>query len=56
MDCKHTANKFEPLMYLSVPVIDNQKEVELVDCLAEFTREEQLGEDERWYPGRIVHG
>jgi len=57
LTCSHTSNKFESFMYLSVPVLDEseldqkrQKEgVDLDDCIREFTKEERLENEEKWF-------
>jgi ubiquitin carboxyl-terminal hydrolase 8 len=53
MVCNHISNKFEPIMYLSLPVPeaggDNARfDYTLIDCLTEFTKEEKLGESSLW--------
>lgn len=55
--CHHISNKFESFMYLSVPVLDetemNQKQknegMDLSDCIREFTKEEKLEDEEKWF-------
>lgn len=52
--CKYTTNKFESFMYLSVPVLDDNDanshySVDLADCIKEFTKEEKLDHDEKWF-------
>ena len=57
LTCSYTSNKFESFMYLSVPVPDeadlSQKKlkegVDLSDCIKEFTKEEMLEKDEKWF-------
>ena len=44
--------KFDPLMYLSLPLASIDKdgdEINLQSCLHEFTTAETLTDDERWY-------
>ena len=53
MVCNHNSNKFEPIMYLSLPVPDaggdnTRFDYTLIDCLNEFTKEEKLGESSLW--------
>jgi len=49
-DCGYVSYKFEPFMYLSLPVPEeSKKDVTLYQCLDEFYKEEKLDEEERWY-------
>ncbi|PIA15957.1 peptidase C19, ubiquitin carboxyl-terminal hydrolase 2, partial [Coemansia reversa NRRL 1564] len=53
-ECSHVSVTFDPFMYLTLPMpVQRQKWIErkitLEDCLAEFTRPEQLGEEDPWY-------
>ena len=48
MRCKTVSHKFEPFMYLSLPVIDLNSKISLNDCIKEFNKEEYLDRDERW--------
>lgn len=57
LTCKYTTNKFESFMYLSVPVKDEselisgktEEGVDLGECIKEFTKEEKLDNDEKWF-------
>ena len=46
--CKFVGVKFDPYMFLSVPVRE-VKEVSLEDCLSEFISEDKLDDENRWY-------
>jgi len=49
-ECGYVSSKFEPFMYLSLPVPEeSKKEVTLYQCLDEFHKEEKLDEEERWH-------
>jgi ubiquitin carboxyl-terminal hydrolase 8 len=49
-DCGFVSSKFEPFMYLSLPVPEeSKKDVTLYQCLDEFYKEEKLDEEERWH-------
>ncbi|KAI9474762.1 hypothetical protein BX667DRAFT_463197, partial [Coemansia mojavensis] len=53
-ECSHVSVTFDPFMYLTLPLPIQrqkwqQKQVTLEDCLTEFTRSEQLGEEDLWY-------
>lgn len=39
MTCKKINYKFEPIMYISLPIPD-KKNITLEDCIAEFSKEE----------------
>lgn len=45
--CPHTNIRFEPFMYLSVPISDSCRSVE--DCLKLYLSEEDLTGDNQWY-------
>jgi len=47
-NCKYQSFKFEPLMYLSLP-IPERDEVSLMDCLNEYLKEETLDEVNQWF-------
>ena len=50
LHCSHRRVKFDPFMYLSLPVPSSKSgNISLDDCLREFTTEEKLTGDERWY-------
>lgn len=52
LKCNHVSHKFEPFMYLSLPLPQKSKKkakVPLLDCLAEFSKEEKLEGQERWF-------
>jgi ubiquitin C-terminal hydrolase len=44
MDCKYTSYKFDPFMYMSVPILKGGR-LHLTDCLEEFCRPEILSLD-----------
>lgn len=47
--CGITSHKFEPYMYLSLPIREeNANKISLLDCLKEYSKEEKLEEGERW--------
>jgi ubiquitin carboxyl-terminal hydrolase 8 len=50
-ECGYVSHKFEPFMYLSLPIPEekNKKQVTLYDCLEEFNVEEKLEQDEKWH-------
>ncbi|CAE7599313.1 USP8, partial [Symbiodinium microadriaticum] len=47
LDCKYTSYKFDPFMYMSVP-IPKGRQVHLHDCLDEFCRPEILSQGCQW--------
>jgi|EP00505_MAST-04D_sp_SCG-Rhode-Island_P000699 ubiquitin carboxyl-terminal hydrolase 8 len=47
--CLYSRIKFDPFMYLSVPVPKTHEALTLDDCLREFTAEEDLTKDDQWY-------
>jgi len=51
MRCGFRSLKFDSFMYLNIPIPDerNRRTVTLQDCLEEFTKEELLDDDQRWY-------
>lgn len=51
LHCNHKRVKFDSFMYLTLPVPtgSNGNNITLDDCLKEFTTEEKLTGDERWY-------
>lgn len=51
LKCGLVSHKFEPFMYLSLPIPEQTKKkqkVTLVECMEEFSKEEKLEGDERW--------
>eukprot|EP00435_Cladocopium_sp_Y103_P065301 s85_g27.t1 len=44
--CGHKSRKFEPFMYLSLPV--KQEMCSVSDAMREYTKEEVLSDDEKW--------
>eukprot|EP01016_Furgasonia_blochmanni_P016092 TRINITY_DN1912_c0_g1_i1.p1 TRINITY_DN1912_c0_g1~~TRINITY_DN1912_c0_g1_i1.p1 ORF type:complete len:709 (+),score=58.16 TRINITY_DN1912_c0_g1_i1:49-2175(+) len=48
LSCKHSLIKFEPFMYLSVPVPETDKKLSLLECIKEFSKEEKLEKEEKW--------
>lgn len=51
MACGHKSHKFEPFMYLSLPIPgndDEQHQVSLIECMKEYSKEERLKFGERW--------
>ena len=46
--CKNFSHKFESFMYLSIPIIESTKEINLYDCIENFMIEEELEKQERW--------
>ncbi|ORX84786.1 cysteine proteinase [Basidiobolus meristosporus CBS 931.73] len=50
--CHKLSVSYEPFMYLTLPVSPSRtllKTITLEQCFKEFTKEEQLGEDNRWF-------
>lgn len=58
--CGHLTHKFEPIMYISVPIplldsdMENEKnedryDLDLNECLREFTKEERLEKEESFF-------
>ena len=48
--CGHTSVKFDPFMYLSLPVPKGEgKRISVQSCLAKFQEEERLTGDNMWY-------
>jgi ubiquitin carboxyl-terminal hydrolase 8 len=49
--CGYQSLTFETFMYLSLPIPeeDNNDNFTLIDCLKEFSKEERLEGDEKWY-------
>lgn len=47
MHCGHQNIRFEPIMYLSLPIADSCKSLD--DCLRLFLKEERLTGDNQWY-------
>jgi len=45
--CGHQSSRFDPFMYLSVPV--SQEMSNVTDCISEYIQPEELTGDERWY-------
>jgi len=45
--CQHKNIRFEPFMYLSLPISDECKTLE--DCLSLYLRQEELTGDNKWY-------
>eukprot|EP00930_Biecheleria_cincta_P098287 TRINITY_DN8995_c0_g2_i1.p1 TRINITY_DN8995_c0_g2~~TRINITY_DN8995_c0_g2_i1.p1 ORF type:complete len:483 (+),score=91.39 TRINITY_DN8995_c0_g2_i1:35-1450(+) len=45
--CGHQSSRFDPFMYLSVPVKKEMSNV--TDCISEYIQPEELTGDERWY-------
>lgn len=49
LQCGYTTHKFEPFMYISLPVPSEKSDkIQLLDCLNEYSKEEMLEEKERW--------
>ncbi|OAD00670.1 hypothetical protein MUCCIDRAFT_14515, partial [Mucor lusitanicus CBS 277.49] len=53
-ECENVSVTFDPFMYLSLPLPIKKKsktsiQVTLSDCLDEFTKEEELSEEDLWY-------
>lgn len=49
LKCGAQSHKFEPFMYLSLPIPDEDAgKVSLLDCLKEYSKEEKLQEEELW--------
>lgn len=48
-ECGYVSVKFDPFMYLSLPVIADEEEVDLESLLDAFLRPERLSGDEQWY-------
>ena len=55
LKCGNVSIKFDPLMYLSLPLVPNRRggKIDLASCLLEFMAEETLTDDERWYCGKV---
>jgi len=51
LECNYVSDKYEPFMYLSLPVPegDDDDTFSLVECLKEYSKEERLEEGEKWY-------
>ena len=52
LKCGYLSHRFEPFMYLSLPIpqgVKDSETVTLTDCLKEYTKEEKLEGDERWH-------
>ena len=47
MHCGYVSHKFEPIMYLSIPVPEHR--CTLTDCILEFSKEEKLDKGELWF-------
>ena len=50
--CGLTSHKFEPFMYLSLPIPETHSHsniISLHDCLEEYSKEERLEGDEKWH-------
>lgn len=47
--CNHTSTKFDPYMYLSLPLAEDGGELNLATCLSEFGKPEILTGDSRWF-------
>ena len=47
MHCGYVSHKFEPIMYLSIPVSDSK--CTLSECIKEFCKEEKLDKGELWF-------
>ncbi|KAM3127153.1 hypothetical protein pb186bvf_020747 [Paramecium bursaria] len=47
-ECKFEQFRFEPLMYLSLPIPDRQN-VKLIDCIREYLKDEELSQDNQWF-------
>ena len=48
LECQAVSHKFDSFMYLSVPVKNTNKIVNIESCIEEFTKEEILEKDDRW--------
>lgn len=49
LNCGYTAIKFDPFMYLSLPIDTTKEHCTLLDCIEKFIRVENLTNDEKWY-------
>ncbi|OAD78001.1 hypothetical protein PHYBLDRAFT_122719 [Phycomyces blakesleeanus NRRL 1555(-)] len=47
--CNKVSVTFDPYMYLSLPIPVEKKKLTLNSCLDEFTKEEELSEEDLWY-------
>lgn len=47
--CQHKSVKFDPYMYLSLPVLDTRDKTSLLSSIAEFSKPETLSGDCQWY-------
>ena len=47
-ECNYSRVKFDPFMYLSLPLPEGDDDFNLDDCLNEFSKEEVLEGDEQW--------
>ncbi|CAD8149615.1 unnamed protein product [Paramecium octaurelia] len=48
LSCDNYTYKFEPLMYLSVPIPESE-ECQLIECIKEYVKEEQLTNGNQWF-------
>jgi len=48
-ECNFKRVKFDPFMYLSLPIPSGNKPFDLDDCVNEFSKEEELNGDAQWY-------
>lgn len=51
LQCGYVSHKFEPFMYLSLPIPEddgNKPKVSLIECLKEYSKEEKLDGEEKW--------
>ncbi len=49
LQCGHCSVKFDPFMYLSIPISEGQQNMTLDDCIESFCKEELLTGDNQWY-------
>ena len=48
-ECQYQRVKFDPFMYLSLPIPAGRGDFTLDDCVHEFSKEELLEDDAQWY-------
>jgi ubiquitin C-terminal hydrolase len=52
IECRHSSNKFEPFLHLSLPIPTSDKsDLVIEDCIREYCKEEILDEQNMWLCG-----
>lgn len=49
LTCNYTTIKFDPFMYLSLPIDAIKSSCSLIDCINKFITEEKLNDKDQWY-------